>query len=156
MPGKASCVYYTLHAAHICRWGTFPRPSVPQGAPDKGNAGGGSGGGGHGVWEPRQRVQICGGLEQGHRVPRAELAIAKEVGDRAGEGSAYANLGVAYQSQGAFSKAIEYHVQGLVIAKEVGDRAGEVRAYANLGTCHMHLNEFVKATTKHNMSWQYR
>ena len=54
------------------------------------------------------------------------LAIAKEVGDRAGEGSAYGNLGNAYQLQGDFSKAIEYHTLDLAIAKEVGDRAKEI------------------------------
>ena len=52
------------------------------------------------------------------------LAIAKEVGDRAGEGRAYANLGIAYYSQGDYAKAIEYHGQHLAIAMEVGDRAG--------------------------------
>jgi tetratricopeptide (TPR) repeat protein len=74
-----------------------------------------------------------------------DLAIANEVGDRAGEGAAYGNLGIAYQSQGDFSKVIDHHVQRLAIAKEVGDRAGEGRAHGNLGTCHMHLNEYVKA-----------
>jgi len=73
------------------------------------------------------------------------LAIAKEVGDRAGEGAAYSNLGCAYRSQGDFSNAIAYHAQCLAIAKEVGDRVGEGRACGNLGTCHMHLNECVKA-----------
>ena len=68
------------------------------------------------------------------------LAIAKEVGDRAGEGAAYGNLGIAYQSQGDFSKAIEHLALRLAIAKEVGDRAGEGQAYRSLGTCHMHLN----------------
>ena len=34
------------------------------------------------------------------------LAIAKEVGDRAGEGGAYGNLGISYRSQGDFSKAV--------------------------------------------------
>ena len=63
------------------------------------------------------------------------------MGDRAGEGRAYANLGIAHDSLGDFSKAIEYHTQDLEIAKEVGDRAGEGRVYKNLGTCHMHLNE---------------
>jgi hypothetical protein len=43
--------------------------------------------------------------------------MAKEVGDRAGEGSAYANLGNADHSQGAYAKAIEYHMQHLAIAK---------------------------------------
>jgi hypothetical protein len=57
------------------------------------------------------------------------LAIAKEVGDRAGEGKAngiYGNLVNAYhETLGNLSKAIEYHRQRLAIAKEVGDRAGE-------------------------------
>jgi tetratricopeptide (TPR) repeat protein len=61
------------------------------------------------------------------------LAIAKEVGDRAAEGRAYANLGNAYQSQGDFSKAVEKHGQHLAIAKEVSDRAAEGGAYGNLG-----------------------
>jgi hypothetical protein len=51
------------------------------------------------------------------------------VGDRAEEGAAYANLGIAYKLQGDFSKAIEYHTHRLAVAKEVGDRAGEGRAY---------------------------
>jgi tetratricopeptide (TPR) repeat protein len=38
------------------------------------------------------------------------LAIAKELGDRAGgEGGAYGNLGNTYGSLGVFSKAITYH-----------------------------------------------
>ena len=36
----------------------------------------------------------------------------------------YGSLGNAYQSQGHYAKAIEYHTQDLAIAKEVGDRAG--------------------------------
>ena len=73
------------------------------------------------------------------------LAIAKEVGDRAGEGAAYGNLGIAYRSQGDYAKAIEYQAQHLAIAKEVGDRADEGMAYGNLGTWHMQLNDYVKA-----------
>ena len=59
-----------------------------------------------------------------------DLAIAKEVGDRAGEGRAYGNLGNAYRSQGDFSKAIEYHARNLAIAKRrsATGRARAVRA----------------------------
>ena len=67
------------------------------------------------------------------------------MGDRAGEGKAYSNLGIAYDSQGVYAIAIAYQTEGLAIAKEVGDRAEEGRAYGNLGTCYMHLNECVKA-----------
>ena len=55
------------------------------------------------------------------------------MGDKAGEGRAYGNLGNAYQGLGDFKQAIKYHEQHLSIAKEVGDKAGEGRAYANLG-----------------------
>ena len=59
---------------------------------------------------------------------KEHLTMAKEVGERAGEGEAYANLGIAYDLQGDYAKAIEYHTQRLAIAKEVGDRAGEGRS----------------------------
>jgi tetratricopeptide (TPR) repeat protein len=81
------------------------------------------------------------------------------VGDRAGEGAAYGNLGNAYRSQGDYAKAIEYHTQRLAIAKEVDDRAGEGKAYGNLGTCRLSLNEATSKpspTSKHNMPRQYR
>jgi tetratricopeptide (TPR) repeat protein len=41
------------------------------------------------------------------------LEIAKEVGDRAGEGGAYRNLGNAYGSLGDYWKALEHHAQCL-------------------------------------------
>jgi tetratricopeptide (TPR) repeat protein len=77
------------------------------------------------------------------------LAIAKEVGDRAGEGRAYGNLGNEYFLQGDFSKAIKYHGQDLATAKEVGDRAGEGAAYGNLGITHKSQGDFSKAIEHH-------
>jgi hypothetical protein len=40
------------------------------------------------------------------------LAIAKEVGDPAGEGAAYGDFGNAYHSQGHYPKAVKYHKHG--------------------------------------------
>ena len=51
------------------------------------------------------------------------MKIAIEIGDRAGEGGAYGDLGNAYTSVGDFWKAIEYHEKHLKIALEIGDRA---------------------------------
>ena len=75
--------------------------------------------------------------------------MAKEMGDRAGEGTAYGNLGIAYRSQGDFSKAIEYQTQHLAIAKEVGDRAGEGAAYGNLGNAYGSQGDFSEALKHH-------
>ena len=47
------------------------------------------------------------------------LAIAKEVGNRVGEGVAYGNLSNAYRLQGDFSKAIEYHTAERIITWEI-------------------------------------
>jgi len=89
--------------------------------------------------------QSLGDFSQAIKCHTQRLEIAKEVGDRAGEGRAYGGLGNAHGSLGDFSQAIKCHTQRLEIAKEVGDRAGEGSAYGNVGTCHMHLNEYVKA-----------
>ncbi|XP_078380662.1 uncharacterized protein LOC144663550 isoform X1 [Oculina patagonica] len=75
--------------------------------------------------------------------------IAKEVGDTAGEGRAYGNLGCAYGSLGDFKKAIEYHECDLKIAKELGDMAGEGDAYSNLGVAYRKLGDFKKAIEYH-------
>ena len=50
------------------------------------------------------------------------LAIAKEVGDKESEGSAYWNLGIAYSSLYDFPKAIEFYQKEVSIAKEIGDK----------------------------------
>ena len=78
------------------------------------------------------------------------MSIAKEVGDRAGEGKAYGNLGNAYCRLGNFKQGIEYHNQQLNIAKEVGDTAGEGKAYGSLGNAYCSLGNFKKAIEYHN------
>ena len=47
-----------------------------------------------------------------------DLKIATEIGDREGEGRAYANLGNAYKSLGDYQKP---HEKDLKIATETGD-----------------------------------
>ena len=77
------------------------------------------------------------------------LKIAIEIGDRAGEGRAYGNIGNAFHSLGHFRKAIEYHEEHLKIAIEVGDHAGEGRAYGNIGNAYRSLSDFRKAIEYH-------
>jgi tetratricopeptide (TPR) repeat protein len=67
------------------------------------------------------------------------------VGDRAGEGRAYGNFGIAHQSQGGYAKAIAYHTQRLAIPKEVGGRAGEGRAYGKLGNAYQSQGDYATA-----------
>ena len=50
------------------------------------------------------------------------LVIAREIGDRRGEGNALGNLGVAYQNLGEPRRAIDYYKQALAIYHEIGDQ----------------------------------
>jgi tetratricopeptide (TPR) repeat protein len=60
------------------------------------------------------------------------LAMAREIGDREGEGHALGNLGNAYHRLGEYRRAIEYYEQQLAIAREIGDRFGEGNALWNM------------------------
>ena len=74
-----------------------------------------------------------------------ELSIAKEQGNRAGEGRAYNNLGNAYFNLRDFQQAIECCTKSLNIAKKQGDRAGEGAAYNSLGFAYFHLGDLQQA-----------
>ncbi|CAH3164547.1 unnamed protein product [Pocillopora meandrina] len=78
----------------------------------------------------------------------------KEVEDKAIEGQACVNLGIAYQRLGNSHKAIEYHERDLQIAKELGDKAGEGVAYGNLGIAYQRLGNFHKAIEYHERDLQ--
>jgi tetratricopeptide (TPR) repeat protein len=70
-------------------------------------------------------------------------------GRPAGEDWAYENLGLEYNLQGNYAKAINCHAQDLAIAKEVVDWSEEGQGYANLGPGHMYLNECDTAVAYH-------
>ncbi|KAK1163999.1 G-protein-signaling modulator 2-like [Acipenser oxyrinchus oxyrinchus] len=70
------------------------------------------------------------------------LSIVKELGDRAGQGRTYGNLGNTHYLLGNFRDAVISHEQRLLIAKEFGDKSAERRAYCNLGNAYIFLEEF--------------
>ena len=62
-----------------------------------------------------------GSYEKAIQYHEKALVIAKEIGDRRGEGADLGNLGSAYRYLGQVEKAIEYYEQALVIGKEIKD-----------------------------------
>ena len=73
------------------------------------------------------------------------LEIAKELGNRSGEGRAYGNLGNEHRVLGNFKIAIDYFERALKITKEMGDRRNEGPAYSGLGTCYHSLGDIKMA-----------
>ncbi|XP_022778025.1 G-protein-signaling modulator 2-like, partial [Stylophora pistillata] len=80
------------------------------------------------------------------------LNIDKEVGNKAGEGKNYGNLGNVYDGLGLFQTAIKYHELSLNIVKEVGDKDGEGKSYCNLGNAYDGLGQFKTAIEYHELS----
>uniref|UniRef100_A0A8C6SZ98 G protein signaling modulator 1b n=1 Tax=Neogobius melanostomus TaxID=47308 RepID=A0A8C6SZ98_9GOBI len=82
------------------------------------------------------------------------LALVKELGDRAAQGRAFGNLGNTQYLLGNFVEAIKFHRQRLSIAKEFGDKAAERRAYSNLGNALIFLGQFNSATEYYRKTLQ--
>lgn len=80
------------------------------------------------------------------------LAIARELGDVAGEAATLGNLGIAYDTLGETRRAIEYHEQRLFIARRLEDRRGECNALGNLGIAYDKLGENRRAIEYHEQA----
>ena len=73
------------------------------------------------------------------------LTIAREIGDRRGEGNALGNLGNAYADLGQPQRAIDFYEQRLSIAREIGDRRGDAKACCNLRDALVKLGRLAEA-----------
>ena len=74
------------------------------------------------------------------------LQTLKRIGDKEGESTALANLGILYTSLGKHREAIEYNEQALDIAKEINDKKAEMVINSNLGQLYLCQKEFKKAS----------
>ena len=74
------------------------------------------------------------------------MQTLKRIGDKDGESTALANLGILYASLGKHREAIEYNEQALDIAKEINDKKGEMVINSNLGQLYLYQKEFKKAS----------
>jgi tetratricopeptide (TPR) repeat protein len=68
------------------------------------------------------------------------LAIARDIGDRRGEGTALCNLGLAY-ALGQPQQAIDCSQETLAIFRDIGDRRGEGATLGNLGLAYAALGQ---------------
>jgi len=66
-----------------------------------------------------------GRFEPAIKLYEQALTIAREIGDRQGEGTNLSSLGLAYRDLGQVERAIQILEEALAIAREIGDRRGE-------------------------------
>jgi tetratricopeptide (TPR) repeat protein len=73
------------------------------------------------------------------------LAIARDLGDRKGEGVWLGSLANVYGDLGDTRRAIDLFEQALAIARDLGDRVGEAKRLGNLGATYASLGETRRA-----------
>ncbi len=78
-------------------------------------------------------LRNVGRKEEAYEYFRQALAIAREVGNRRGEGRALDLLGLDVYQGGRIAEALEHYQQTLAIHREVGDRVLEGRAIGRIG-----------------------
>lgn len=71
-----------------------------------------------------------------------DLAVAKSLGDIAGECRAHGNLGSAYFSKGSFKEALTSHRYQLVLAMKCKDTQAAASALTSLGMFHLFYSNF--------------
>jgi tetratricopeptide (TPR) repeat protein len=80
------------------------------------------------------------------------LAIARDTGNRQGEGRHLGNLGSCHASLGNYPQAIDLYTQALAIDRDLGNRHGEGIRLGNLGSCHARLGNYPQAIDLHTQA----
>lgn len=72
-------------------------------------------------------------------------ALAEKLDFKSGISAAYRNIGLTYDYQGNYVKAIEYHTKALTINQEIGNKDGIARNYRNIGNVYDDQANYPKA-----------
>ncbi|EDV39725.2 uncharacterized protein Dana_GF10164 [Drosophila ananassae] len=98
-------------------------------------------------WALNQLDQAIGYMQQ-------DLAVAKSLGDTAGECRAHGNLGSAYFSQGAHKEALTAHRYQLVLAMKCKDTQAAAAALTSLGHVYTASGDYPNALASHKQCVQ--
>ncbi|XP_017073973.1 tetratricopeptide repeat protein 28 [Drosophila eugracilis] len=98
-------------------------------------------------WALNQLDQAIGYMQQ-------DLAVAKSLGDAAGECRAHGNLGSAYFSQGAHKEALTAHRYQLVLAMKCKDTQAAAAALTSLGHVYTASGDYPNALASHKQCVQ--
>lgn len=83
-----------------------------------------------------------------------DLAVARAMGDVAGECRAHANLGSAFFSKGLYREALQSHKAQLVLAMRLKDTMSAAQALSSLGHVHTALGDLPMALASHQKCLQ--
>ena len=87
----------------------------------------------HHAQQPQPDLQGAGGLRHGVTLPGQSLAIRRDIGDKAGEGTTLNNLSQISDARGDYDTALRYLEQSLAIRREIGDKAEQPQRFQARG-----------------------
>src|SRR5688572_12525833 len=76
---------------------------------------------------------------------REALSLATEIKDQKGMAASYNNLGVAYKSQGALDKSLEYYITSLNIYETLNNKEGIATTKNNIANIYSIKSDFGQA-----------
>lgn len=76
---------------------------------------------------------------------REALNYAEEVNDKKGLAASYNNLGVAYRTQGALDRALDYYIKSLRLYEEISNKEGIATAKNNIANIYMMKRDYSQA-----------
>jgi len=76
---------------------------------------------------------------------REALNLASEIGDKKGMAAAYNNLGIAYRTQGALDKALEYYITSLKTYESLNNKEGIATTKNNISTIYSIKKDYSQA-----------
>ena len=76
---------------------------------------------------------------------REALNLATEINDKKGMAASYNNLGVAYRTQGAYDKSLEYYLNSLKIYGEIQNKEGIAATKNNISTIYLIKKDYTQA-----------
>jgi serine phosphatase RsbU (regulator of sigma subunit)/Tfp pilus assembly protein PilF len=77
------------------------------------------------------------------------LKLSMDLSFKRGMITSYRNIGIAYDLQGAYEKAIEYHHKAFEIAEELNDKIELFNYYTNVGNIYKNRSSFSEALEYH-------
>lgn len=113
---------------------------------------------GRAAYAEAERARLAEPSQRQEAIKKYEEAIEfyRAAGERAGEGSALANIGVVYNQLGQRQKALEYLNQALPLHRLVGDRSEEARTFTYMGFASSGLTDRPKALEYFNQALRLR
>ncbi|NQZ67692.1 MAG: tetratricopeptide repeat protein, partial [Lentisphaeria bacterium] len=73
------------------------------------------------------------------------LTIREEIGDKKGMAGSYNNIGLIYQDQGDYAKAINYYTKSLTIEEETGNKQGVAASLNIIGVIYKEQGDYANA-----------